>query len=397
MLAAFSVNAIEVSPEIYQSYQRIQKAMERSPEEASAAVEQFYTFSKTQPETVKLLAANLYLQNCMVLTNYSCALQRIQEMVEYKLTPEQALNFNLLGAQLSYQQQLYPLTTSFLSRWFPVANSQLNKIKQTNPAQYKDKKTELANNYLFSAHAYLQQDKTELAIRDVLQALEIEQRKENDYRLLLSLYEKTQQKAKARGLLITMTKLFPANGDYWERLGYNYLENQEPKKALNILAAAFNSDILPDRSWPLLAQLYISQSVPHKAVTVLERAKEENRIKDTKAYYQILTNANLVGRDHSAVLKTLNTIEQIQQLTPAQLAQKAQIAFRLGKWQVAQKALTSLVTSEPTNAQWRFMLAICCYELKEYTLSNEHLRQVKAPEYDAIVQQWLKQIEYLNS
>lgn len=397
VMSAFHVNAIEVSPEIYQSYQRIQNAIGNSPERAIPEVIQFYKYAQNQSDTVKLLAGNLYLDNCMRLKDYPCALQRIQEILQLELTTEQVLNFNLLGAQLSYQQSKYPLTSKFLRNWLPAAKAQLKTLMQEKSEKVSSIQTQLANNYIFSAHAYLQQEKTKLAIRDVLDAMNIEQRGENDYRLLLSLYEKSEQKDKARALLITMTKLFPANGNYWERLGYNYLENQQAKEALKVLGAAYHAEILPDRSWILLAQLYMNQSAPHKAIPILERGLKEQKISDQKALYKLLTNANLLGRDHIAALKTFSEMEKHQPLTTAQMVQKAQIAFRLGKWRPARHVLTTLVDDNPDNAQWRFMLAISLYELGNYQESIKQLRLIKAPEYDVIVQQWLKQIDYLAS
>jgi len=399
-----SVLALEVSAEIYKIYVRLESLAVKSPIDAVEDIETFYRFAKKKPIEVQLLATGLAIRNSISLNTPKKTLSYLKDITQHPLNNKFHFSYNMLGAQLSYQLARYPDSINYLNNWVKRAkkqedndNSKKSKDKNKETQNHKDiTLKEHSDTLMFLANAHYQNKDNNLAISHILTAMSITTRMESDYRFLFMLYEEQNQKLNAEKLLITMTELFPTTGEYWERLGYSYLDKNNIKQAIAVFDVAKQAGYLPTRSWLTLAQLFISQNMSQKATSLLKQIKSEKTLPLDSTYYQLLTNSQIISREHQAALITLESLAKQNTSTLRQKKQQAQIAYRLGEWEIAKTALNQLIKADPEELQWLFMLAISTYELKQYPQAKVHFQRLTSPKYKLVAQQWLEQIDYLQ-
>lgn len=382
----------EISAEIYKVYSRLDTLSTQSPTDAIDDIEQFYRFSKKKTIAVKLLAADLAIRNSLQAKQPENTLRYLQDITQLALSNNRHLAYNMLGAQLSYQLQHYPSAIKYLNNWYQRAT----KMRDPNNAQESMTNEKLADTLMFLANSYYQNKNNEQAISHALTAINLTSRAESDYRFLFMLYEAQKLSLKARDLLITLTQLFPTKGEYWERLGYSYLNSNQMDQAIAVFDIAQQAGNLPTRSWLTLAQLFINQNMSQKAIQLLTQITTAQVLPCDATYYQLLANAQIISREHQAALSTLVALTQQHSSTLMQKKQQAQIAYRLGAWEVAEPVLIQLIDLESDNLHWRFMLAVSYYELKKYALAQTQFKQLTSSEYKQIAQKWMEQIIFLQ-
>lgn len=405
MMLPSSAFAIEISAEVYNVYSRLEQLATKSPIDAVDDIDTFYRFSQKKPAEVQLLAASLAIRNSLALNMPEKTLDYLDDISQLSMSDEYFFSYQMLGAQLSYQLQRYPDTINYLNAWVNRATTLAHKHKVKGNSQSLDadklmqKKItpkEHAGVLMFLANTYWHNKNNALAISNALTAIKLTTRTESDYRFLFMLYEEENQRLNAENLLITMTELFPTTGEYWERLGYSYLHRKKTKQAIAVFDVAKQAGYLPPRSWMTLAQLFIAENMSQKATNLLKQIKDEKALPLDSTYYQLLTNSQIVSREHQAALATLSLLAKDNASSLTQQKQQAQIAYSLGKWSTAITTLNHLLKAEPNNLQWQFMLAICHYELKQYSQSKLHFEQLTTPKYQVVAKQWLEQIDYLQ-
>lgn len=124
------------------------------------------------------------------------------------------------------------------------------------------------------------------------------------YMLKLASYYERKQTKNAIGVLEIMLEKFPQESKYWPQLGQFYMLDEQYEKALQTMHIAYINGFLTKKSQILvLAQLYSTNMIPHRAAVVLEKHMKSGLIpRDERMLKQIASSWHQ-ARDFKKAIK----------------------------------------------------------------------------------------------
>ncbi|MBC8795517.1 hypothetical protein [Shewanella algae] len=371
-----------------QRYQQLQFQLQRDPAAALKAIESFQRQYAEGSDSEQQMAAYLHLQACISLKDYQCAAQQTRLLLALPVTPLQQRDLYKLGAQLNYQQSEYRQSLEYSKQWLQLA---ANLQEQQQEQELKPGATEFATMHSLASYAEFQLQHLPKATEQMRLALDWEVTETRQH-FLQSLYQRQQRLPEEEQLLRQMIAAYPDRPLYWERLGHNLQQQGQEQESLNVLSSAYKAGQLPTRSIPLLAQLLMLHQAPGRAADLLEQHSEA--LAQHSSYKPLLSQAYLLSRQRDKALNLLQKSSQTQ--GQKSLPLRAQLAYSLGQWPLAQQLLSQLRQQDADNRYWQLLLALSHYEAGQLQQAKTLLKAINQGEYQTTAAQWLNQINYLT-
>lgn len=371
-----------------QRYQQLQFQLQRDPAAALKAIESFQRQYAEGSDNEQQMAAYLHLQACISLKNYQCAAQQTRLLLALPVTALQQRDLYKLGAQLNYQQSEYRQSLEYSKQWLQLAAILQEQQQEQEP---KPSATEFATMHSLASYAEFQLQQLPKATEQMRLALDWEVTETRQH-FLQSLYQRQQRLAEEEQLLRQMIAAYPDRPLYWERLGHNLQQQGQEQESLNVLSSAYKAGQLPTRSIPLLAQLLMLHRAPGRAAALLEQHSET--LAQHSSYKPLLSQAYLLSRQRDKALSLLQKSSQTQ--GQKSLPLRAQLAYSLGQWPLAQELLSQLRQQDADNRYWQLLLALSHYEAGQLQQAKTLLKEINQGEYQTTAAQWLDQINYLS-
>lgn len=371
-----------------QRYQQLQFQLQREPAAALKAIESFQRQYAEGSDSEQQMAAYLHLQACISLKDYQCAAQQTRLLLALPVTVLQQRDLYKLGAQLNYQQSEYRQSLEYSKLWLQLA---ANLQEQQQEQELKPSASEFATMHSLTSYAEFQLQHLPQATEQMRLALDWEVT-ENRQHFLQSLYQRQQRLPEEEQLLRQMIAAYPDRPLYWERLGHNLQQQGQERESLNVLSSAYKAGQLPTRSIPLLAQLLMLHQAPGRAADLLEQHSEA--LAQHSSYKPLLSQAYLLSRQRDKALSLLQKSNETQ--GQKSLPLRAQLAYSLGQWPLAQQLLSQLRQQDADNRYWQLLLALSHYEAGQLQQAKALLKEINQGEYQTTAAQWLDQINYLS-
>lgn len=371
-----------------QRYQQLQFQLQREPAAALKAIESFQRQYAEGSDSEQQMAAYLHLQACISLKDYQCAAQQTRLLLTLPVTVLQQRDLYKLGAQLNYQQSEYRQSLEYSKLWLQLA---ANLQEQQQEQELKPSASEFATMHSLTSYAEFQLQHLPQATEQMRLALDWEVT-ENRQHFLQSLYQRQQRLPEEEQLLRQMIAAYPDRSLYWERLGHNLQQQGQERESLNVLSSAYKAGQLPTRSIPLLAQLLMLHQAPGRAADLLEQHSEA--LAQHSSYKPLLSQAYLLSRQRDKALSLLQKSNETQ--GQKSLPLRAQLAYSLGQWPLAQQLLSQLRQQDADNRYWQLLLALSHYEAGQLQQAKALLKEINQGEYQTTAAQWLDQINYLS-
>ncbi|TVL11967.1 hypothetical protein AYI82_01775 [Shewanella algae] len=371
-----------------QRYQQLQFQLQRDPAAALKAIESFQRQYAEGSDSEQQMAAYLHLQACISLKDYQCAAQQTRLLLALPVTALQQRDLYKLGAQLNYQQSEYRQSLEYSKQWLQLA---ANLQEQQQEQELKPGATEFATMHSLASYAEFQLQHLPKATEQMRLALDWEVTETRQH-FLQSLYQRQQRLAEEEQLLRQMIAAYPDRPLYWERLGHNLQQQGQEQESLNVLSSAYKAGQLPTRSIPLLAQLLMLHQAPGRAADLLKQHSEA--LAQHSSYKPLLSQAYLLSRQRNKALSLLQKSSQTQ--GQKSLPLRAQLAYSLGQWPLAQQLLSQLRQQDVDNRYWQLLLALSHYEAGQLQQAKTLLKEINQGEYQTTAAQWLNQINYLT-
>lgn len=371
-----------------QRYQQLQFQLQRDPGAALKAIESFQCQYAKGSDNEQQMAAYLHLQACINLKDYQCAAQQTRQLLALAVTTLQQRDLYKLGAQLNYQLSEYRQSLEYSKQWLQLA-AKLQEQQQEQ--ELKPGATEFATMHSLASYAEFQLQHLPQATEQIHLALDWEVTETRQH-FLQSLYQRQQRLPEEEQLLRQMIAAYPDRPFYWERLGHNLQQQGQERESLNVLSSAYKAEQLPTRSIPLLAQLLVLHHAPGRAADLLEQHSEV--LAQHSSYKPLLSQAYLLSRQRDKALSLLQKSSQTQ--GQKSLPLRAQLAYSLGQWPLAQQLLSQLHQQDADNRYWQLLLALSHYEAGQLQQAKTLLKAINQGEYQTTAAKWLNQINYLS-
>ena len=131
-----------------------------------------------------------------------------------------------------------------------------------------------------------------------------EKPEKNPYILKISSYVERKMFGEAIDVAETLLKIFPEEQRWWKQLGYYYMQQEQYGKALSTFEMAHGQGFLTkENEVKILAQLYSTNEIPHRAAIVQEKYIDSGLIKSTKESLSATANAWHQARNYKKAAK----------------------------------------------------------------------------------------------
>jgi Uncharacterized enzyme of heme biosynthesis len=294
------------------------------------------------------------------------------------LPAEVTHELHYLIAQLLTQQEKYQEALSHLLEWFQAG---------------QEPKAEA---HLLAATLYYQLQDYRNLIPHMQEAI----RKSPDpeaswYELLLTAYYHAGDYLSAASLLEQMIGLYPGNREYWLQLAGMYQRTGQPEKTMTILELALRRDLLDAEGILQLARLYLSEELPYRAATLLQKKISEGVVSGERENLELLADSWLLARENDQAAKMFMQLAEMTR-DPEIYYKLGHIYFTQEKWEAAGKALESAVSNGnlPDKPGAYLLLGISAYHNNENSRAAQALN--RALRHDRTKQQaewWLNKLE----
>lgn len=385
-----------VPPAVVHRYSRLSNALQDLATKPKAAVakklhadiQAFYQQQRTRSSGRRLLAGSLYLQALLAMPDHATAYTLVTELLSLRLETEQRLNFQLVAGQLSASNENWSAAADHLEAWLTAVSA----LAPEDREKYHITLSQQARNYHLLSQVYYQQSDFKKALTPARLAYQTALKNESYLRQLLSVLEQLEDKPAVHRLLTVAVVDFPDGKDYWERLGYSYLQREQPEPALATLAIARRKLLLNQQGWRVLASLYLSQLQPRAAAGVYIDGVANGMLIKDQQYYQGLVNAWVMAREREKAL----SVYQEAAVTGIEInngaRNRAQLFYLEGRWAEAEAAYRMLADADRTEDKWRFMQGICQVEQGKDRIARATFAQIKGEKYRAYAGPWLAQL-----
>lgn len=196
-------------------------------------------------------------------------------------------------AQLYFAEENYRKSIQILDEWL---------VYQCNPP---------TSSYMFKGQAFYALEEYRSAAEQILIAMEMNKAagvsiRENTYLLLRSIYFELNDLLKVKEVLEILIINFPPKANYWLQLSAIYSELKEERNQLATMEVAYEQGFLEKEShFVNLAQLYLYNDVPIKAVKVLEDGFKQKIVEENKKNLETYSQSLMVAREFKRALDPL--------------------------------------------------------------------------------------------
>ena len=199
---------------------------------------------------------------------------------------EQAITLRNV-ADLNLQEQNFSAAIQWYQRW-------LDYTCKEDPVVY-----------LRISSAYFNDKKMAEVIAPADKAIALYEKPEkNAYILKISSYVERKMFKEAIDVAETLLKIFPEEQRWWKQLGYYYMQQEQYAKALSTFELAHGQGFLTkENEVKVLAQLYATNEIPHRAAVVQEKYLDSGLIKKTKESLSAAANSWHQARNYKKAAK----------------------------------------------------------------------------------------------
>ena len=223
--------------------------------------------------------------------------------------------------------------------------------------------------------------------------------RENWYRLLLSIYGRQKDYAKAALIAEQLLGFWPAKLDYYHQLSGLYQQLDRQKESWAILDIAFRNSLLAKTDdYVRLLQLYRFLDYPYRGAEIFQQALAAEKVEKTEAHWESLANAWLQSRQWQSAETALNQAAQLSDSGEHWL-RLCQAAFQDERWQQSQQycqnAMDKGGLKDDKGSAWQLM-AMVNFSMNNYLGAIRYFRlcaEQSATEKDC--RDWLSYVENL--
>ena len=226
--------------------------------------------------------------------NYAQAIKAYETMLANDALPWSfSDSIKFMVAQLYFAVENYPKSIRLLDEWL---------VYQANPP---------ASAFMFKGQSFYALEEYRNAVEQILIGLEMRKAdglpgRENTYLLLRSIYFELNDLPKVREVLEFLIVNFPPKADYWLQLSAIYSELKEEKSQLATMEVAYKQGFFGKEShFVNLAQLYLYNDVPIKAVKVLEDGFKQKIVEENEKNLETYSQSLMVAREFKRALDPL--------------------------------------------------------------------------------------------
>jgi len=248
-----------------------------------------------------------------------------------------------------------------------------------------------------SAYMQLKQYAKVIAPADKAIAIYKEPNK-NPYLLKLGAYYENKQNKKAIGVLEILVAVFPEEPKFWVQLGQFYMVNEQYEKSLQTMHIAYVNGYLKKASEiKVLAQLYSTNSIPHRAAVVLEKYLKSGLIDRDERMLKVIAGSWHQAKDLDKAVKYYGEAAAVENNGELYFKQGL-ISFELENHKSAIKALKLALNDsnlrKPDDAT--FTLAQAYFYSKQYKSAYSTMVKASKSESKSVKKNakiWLKYIK----
>lgn len=313
--------------------------------------------------------------------------------------------FNQLLAQEGLPAQLINSTQYTLAQLY-FSEGNVNKAISLLEAWFKSAENPSADAYVLLAQMYLQQEKFDPALKNLLQGFKVakaqnKEEKENWYALLQYIYAEKKQYKEQLSALETLVNRWPKR-NYWLAMMGAYAELGLDKKQLAAMDAAYQQGMLTQENYLVsYAQMLVAHNQPYQAAKVMQQGLDKKLISEE------VKNIERIGEYYRLAQQTEQALPYLEQA--AKLSDNGEIALRLAyvymnryQYQQAETAAKTALQKgqlrKPLEAQ--FILGQAQFHAGHFTPARETLsalvRAAQKGEDERLYKQasqWLKYLE----
>ena len=268
-------------------------------------------------------------------------------------------------AQLYFQVEDYQSVISFMEAW-------LGEIPKPT-----------ATAHIMLAHAYYQLKSYDPALKNLLQAIRIEQSEgkktpENWLRMQAAIYYEKHDLSNTLETYETLLRHYPKLS-YLRQIAGLHGELGNDRKRLTTYDACYLAGCLNSESELLnLAYMYLGQEAPYKAGKIIEAGMQDGVIKKSPKNVETLANAWTQANEHKKAIPTLKTAAKLsdQGLLYARLAG---VHFDAGNF--AEAATAARLANEKGGLRRKennhMLMGMALFNIKDFEAALQAFRQAK--------------------
>ena len=195
-------------------------------------------------------------------------------------------------AQLQMMDEKYDVALTTIQKYFVLA-------QEIKPAVY-----------VFRASIFSEKGKKDLALKDVLKAIDMikapEKPKENWLVFAVSLLYSKDRFKEASEYLYKLVEINTGKKAYWSQLAGSLLNMDKEKHALAVLELALMMDLL-DQEGEIknIVSLYIQNSMPFEASELMKLAFKKGKIKKDKKSLELYANTLVQAKEYDKAMAPL--------------------------------------------------------------------------------------------
>ncbi|MEM8617301.1 MAG: tetratricopeptide repeat protein [Pseudomonadota bacterium] len=204
--------------------------------------------------------------------------------------------------------------------------------------------------------------------------------KDDVYKFLLYLYEKTGNLTKKAQLLEQMLQRNPQDMQIWEAIRGDYFRGKDERKAFEVHKAMYLGGLIDSEEDIMrVVNFYNTFNAPYQAAKVLEKEMNAGRLSKTYDRLELLANLYQVAREYQ---KAIPVIEEAARMSP-----NGEMYERLGRsyselqeWAKAEEAMTQAINKgglKDRNLAW-VLIGQSRYERGDRAGAREAFRQANS-------------------
>lgn len=228
------------------------------------------------------------------LENLAGAIRAYEQVIS---TPGLSWNFHdsvkYTIAQLNFAVENYRRSVQILDEWL---------VYKCDPP---------TSAFMFKGQAYYALEEYRNSLTQILIAMDMNTAagkpiKENTYLLLRSIYFELKDLPNVRNVLETLIISFPPKAEYWLQLSAIYSELEEERNQLAAMEVAYRQGFFEKEThYVNLAQLYLYNEVPIKAVKVMEDGFDKKMIEESEKNLDTYSQSLMVAREFKRAVDPL--------------------------------------------------------------------------------------------
>ncbi|MCV6587458.1 MAG: hypothetical protein OIF57_00320 [Marinobacterium sp.] len=333
------------------------------------------------------------------LDRYPQALQAFRAAYNLEILEEaQQLQLLHLRAQLQLSAENWKTGSSLLEQWLIAQRA----FEQKAPTQDENGQPHAsrirADDYLWLAQAYSQQEKWKLTVDRIRTALKMRpDAPENWHQLELAGHLNRKHFKSALGVLRRLVQMHPKE-DYWSQIASLQLQLNRNRSALATLRIAYERGQLKKGSnQRLLAQLMLQHKMPYQAAALMEQAMKQKRLKRTHANLRLVASAWGQAREQDAALDSLQQLAK-RKPTASLLGRIARLQVHQQKWGEAERTLHRALKLKARNPE-RLLLLQGIARVRMEKLEDARRSFVAAQQYAdtrGVADSWLQYLTQIQ-